>query len=94
MDLYTQGRLWSTFRSRTLHPQTGLLVLRDDGARDVEGSATVDVVLEAGVRTAKLFVAFENLFSGTTVIPGNMLVATYPLPERRFRFGVYWPIQD
>lgn len=94
MDLYGQGRLWSTFRSRTLHPQTGLLVLRGDDARDVDGSAALDVVLEAGVRTAKIFVAFENLLSGTTLVPGNMLVPTYPLPQRRFRFGVFWPIQD
>lgn len=94
MDLYGQGRLWSSFRSRTLHPQTGLLALRRDDVRDVDGSAALDVVLEAGVRTAKIFVAFENLLSGTTLVIGNMLVPTYPLPQRRFRFGVYWPIQD
>lgn len=94
MDLYGQGRLWSTFRSRTLHAQTGLLVLRGDGVRDVDGSAALDIVLEAGVRTAKIFIAFENLLSGTTLVLGNMLVPTYPLPQRRFRFGVYWPIQD
>ncbi len=94
MDLYGRGRLWSPFLSRTLHPETGLLVLRRDDAREVEASAALDVVLEAGVRTAKIFVAFENLLSGTTLVPGNMLVPNYPLPARRFRFGVFWPIQD
>ena len=91
-DLYTQGRLWSSFLGRTLHPETGLLVLRDASARHVESSATLDVVLEAKVRTAKLFIGFENLLSGTTLIIGNMLVPDYPLPQQRFRFGVHWPI--
>ena len=91
-DLYTRGRLWSSFLGRTLHPQTGLLVLRDITSRPIDSSATIDVVLEAKVRTATFFIGFENLLSGTTVIIGNMLVPDYPLPQRRFRFGVYWPI--
>ena len=91
-DLYTRGKLWSSFLGRTLHPQTGLLVLRDTAARQVDSSATLDVMLEAKVRTAKFFIGFENLLSGTTVITGNMLVPDYPLPQRRFRFGVFWPI--
>ena len=91
-DLYAQGRLWSSFLGRTLHPETGLLVLRDASARPVESSAALDVVLEAKVRTAKFFVGFENLLSGTTFIIGNMLVPDYPLPQQRFRFGVFWPI--
>ena len=94
MDLYARGRLWSPFLSRTMHPETGLLVVRADGDREVEASAALDVVLEAGVRTAKFFLAFENLLSGTSLVPGNMLVPVYPLPARRFRFGVFWPIQD
>ena len=91
-DLYARGRYWPSFLSRTLHPETGLLVLRDETDRSVDASATFDVMLEAGVRTAKFFIGFENLLSGTTVIIGNLLVPDYPLPERRFRFGVYWPI--
>ena len=94
MDLYGRGRLWSPFLSRTLHPETGLLVLRNETDREVEASASLDIVLEAGVRTAKIFLAFENLLSGTSFVPGNMLVPNYPLPARRFRFSVFWPIQD
>lgn len=91
-DLYAQGRLWSSFIGRTLHPETGLLVLRDASAREIDSSAALDVVLEAKVRTAKFFLGFENLLSGTTLIIGNMLVPNYPLPQQRFRFGVFWPI--
>ena len=91
-DLYAQGRLWSSFIGRTLHPETGLLVLRNASAREIESSAALDVVLEAKVRTAKIFLGFENLLSGTTLIIGNMLVPDYPLPQQRFRFGVFWPI--
>ena len=91
-DLYTRGRLWSPFIGRTLHPQTGLLVLRDDLAREIDASATLDVILEAEVRTAKFFLGFENLLSGTTIIIGNLIVPDYPLPQQRFTFGVHWPI--
>lgn len=93
-DLYAQGRLWSVFQSRTLHPETGLLVIRPLGARPVDAAAAVDVVLEARVRTAKIFLSLDNVLSGTSLIIGNMLVPNYPLPERRFRFGVHWPIWD
>lgn len=91
-DLYVRGRLWSAFLGRALHPETGLLVLREASAREIDSSATLDVVLEAKVRTAKLFLGFENLLSGTTLIIGNQLVPNYPLPQQRFRFGVFWPI--
>ena len=91
-DLYARGRLWSPFLGRTLHPQTGLLVLRPTDAREIDSSMTLDVVLEAKVRTAKFFLGFENLLSGTNLITGNLLVPDYPLPQQRFRFGVFWPI--
>ncbi len=94
IDLYANMRAWSSFQSRTLHPQTGLLVLRPVESRPVDESVALDVVLEAGIRTAKLFLAFENALSYPSLIPGNLLVPDYPLPAQRFRFGVYWPIQD
>ncbi|MEZ4699912.1 MAG: putative porin [Rhodothermales bacterium] len=94
MDLYVQGRFWSPFGSRTLHPETGLLALPAVAGRDVLSSFTADIVLEAGVRTAKLYVAYDNVFSGTNVVIGNLLVPDYPLPTQRFRFGVFWPIFD
>ena len=93
-DLYTKARLWSSFQSRTLHPETGLLVLRPPGSRPVDESVAMDIVLEAGIRTATLFLVFENVLSHPSILVGNVLVPDYPLPAQRFRFGVYWPIQD
>ena len=92
VDLYVQGRAWSTFQSRRLHPQTGRLVIPTASSRFVEPSGTLDVVMEVGVRTAKIFVSMENILSGTSILLGNQLVPDYPLPEQRFRFGVFWPI--
>ncbi len=94
LDLYTRARLWSQFDSRTLHDETGVLVLRPIGSRPVDASVAMDVVIEAGIRTATLFLSFENLLSNPSLIPGNLLVPNYPLPAQRFRFGVYWPIRD
>lgn len=94
LDLYLQGRAWSELRSRTLHRQTGLLILPPAGAQVFGPSGTLDVVAEAGVRTAKLFLAYENVLSGTSVMAGTLLVPVYPLPEQRLRFGVFWPIFD
>ncbi|MDX1488150.1 MAG: putative porin, partial [Acidiferrobacterales bacterium] len=92
LDVAVRGRFWSQLRSRTLHPQTGLLVIPEAGARIFGPSGTLDVVLQGGIRTATLFVVYENILSGTAVLVGNLLVPTYPLPERRLRFGIYWPI--
>ncbi len=94
LDLYAKARLWSAFDSRTLHAETGVLVLRPVGSRPVDASVAMDVVIEAGIRTATLFLAFENVLSNPALIPGNLFVPDYPLPAQRFRFGVYWPIQD
>ena len=38
--------------------------------------------------------AFPFALSGTTLQPGVLVVPVYPLPARRLRFGVYWPILD
>lgn len=94
LDLSLQGRFWSEFRSRLLHPPTGLLIVPLADARVFGPSGTLDVVVKGGIRTATLFVAFDNVLSGTQVQAGTLIVPTYPLPERRFRFGVYWPIQN
>ena len=94
LDLYANMRAWSSFQSRTLHPQTGLLALRTVDSRPVDESIALDVVLEAGIRTAKLFLSFENVLSHPSLLVGNLLVPDYPLPAQRFRFGVFWPIQD
>ena len=97
LDLSVRTRLWSAMTSRTLHAPTGLLVLAEDPTLFPEGgrlpaSATIDVVAEAGLRTAVLFVAYENVTSGTQLMAGNQVVPVYPLPATRLRFGVFWPI--
>jgi hypothetical protein len=94
LDLAVQARAWSRTAGLRLHAPTGLLALPDPGARELPGSAIVDVTVDAGVRSATVFLAVENVLSGTTLVPGNQLIPDYPYPERRFRFGVYWPIFD
>ena len=94
LHVYLEARAWSVFRSRVLHPPTGLLVLPASDNPLVGPSSTLSLYVEAGVRDATIFVAWENLAAGTDLMDGTMLVPIYPLPERGFRFGVYWPILD
>lgn len=98
-DLYVAGRGWTRFRSRPFHPPTGLLAVPPAGAPVQDGvpavfgpSGVMDVALEAGIREATLFFTMDNVLSGTPIQPGTLIVPVYPLPERRFRFGVFWPI--
>ncbi len=92
LDVALQGRFWTQMRSRTLHPPTGLLVIPTADARLFGSSGTLDVVVRAGIRTATLLLAYENVLSDTQLLVGNLIVPVYPLPERRFRFGIHWPI--
>lgn len=94
LDLSVRAFYWDTMIGRRLDPQTGLLMLPVTAATEVASSATVDVVVEAGVRTATIFLAYENIFSGTNALVGNLLIPDYPLPAKRFRFGVFWPISN
>lgn len=98
-DVYVEGRGWTALRSRQFHPPTGLLAVPPANAPVIEDvpqvfdpSGTMDIALQAGIREATLFLAYENVLSGTPLQPGVLIVPVYPLPERRFRFGVYWPI--
>ncbi len=93
-DLYLLGRYWTAFRSRMLHAPTGLLALPESNARRFGPAGTLDLYMEATLRTAKLFLVWENITSDTALQPGVLLVPVYPLPARRLRFGVYWPIWD
>lgn len=102
-DLYVKGRAWTRTRSRQFHPPTGLFAIPPPDAPVLDNPAvplrfgpygTLDATFEAGIRGATLFFTFENLLSGTRLQPGVLVVPVYPLPERRFRFGVFWPIWD
>ena len=97
LDMYLRGRFWTAFRSRALHPPTGLLILPEATSRTFGPSGTVDFVVEAGIRTATLFFSVENILSDSgrrLLMPGTLLVPTYPLSSWRVRFGVYWPIMN
>ena len=94
LDLYIRGRTWGSMNGLRLHTPTGLLVLPEDASSQVSESAAVDIGAEGDVRGATFFFAYENIFSGTTVQIGNLLVPDYPFPRQRIRFGVYWPIAN
>jgi len=94
LDAYLRVRWWDSFTGRTIHTPTGQFVLSGVNQEPVASSWLVDVVAEAGVRGATLFFAYENMFSGTTTLIGNLVIPDYPLPRQRIRFGVFWPIAN
>jgi len=94
LDLYVRGRAWADMNGLRLHTPSGLLVLPTDTSSPVGQNGAMDIGAEGDVRGATFFFAYENIFSGTTVQIGNLLVPDYPLPRQRIRFGVYWPIAN
>lgn len=94
LNTSVRGRSWSAMDSRALHAPTGLLVIPSAERAPVDASYTLDLVLEGGIRTATLYIIYENITSGTTLMSGNELVPDYPLPAQQLRFGVYWPIAN
>lgn len=94
LDTSVRGRSWSAMTSRTLHAPTGLMVLPSPERTPVLSSYTLDLVVKGSIRTATVYVIYENMTSGTGLMTGNELVADYPLPAGQLRFGVYWPITN
>jgi len=94
LDISLRGRWWSAMTSRTLHAPTGLLALPSYFRQPIQESYILDVAVKGKIRTATVYVFYENLTSGTGLMAGNELVADYPLPARQLRFGVYWPIHN
>jgi len=94
LDISLLGRSWSSLTSRTLHAPTGLLVLPSSDRRPIRGSYTLDLVVKGKIRTATVYLLYENFTSGTGLMAGNELVVDYPLPAAQMRFGVYWPIEN
>jgi len=94
LDISLRGRWWSAMTGRTLHAPTGLLVLPSDQRQSINESYIVDLVAKGKIRTATIYVFYENLTSGTQFMAGNELIADYPLPAGQLRFGVYWPINN
>jgi hypothetical protein len=91
--VYAVGRFWSSFSSRRYDPVTGVLALPEAGARTIGNSGTLDLRIEAGIRSATAFVGFENVLAGLSY-PGTTLVPNYPLAAQAFRFGILWPIDN
>lgn len=94
LNTYVRARYWGDMGGLRLHTPTGLLVLPADNSRTLDSNWLLDFVAEAGIRGATVFLSFENAFSGTTVLFGNLIVPDYPLPQQRTRFGILWPILD
>ena len=92
VDAYAEGHLWSRMTGRTLHGPTGRLVHPPPGSPVLGPAGTLDLHAEAQIRTATLFFSYENALADTQVQRGVLGAPVYPLPARRFRFGVYWPI--
>ena len=93
LDASLRGRSWSAMVSRALHAPTGLLVIPSAERVPVDASYTLDLVVEGGIRTATIYILYENITSGTRLMSGNEIVTDYPLAQQ-WRFGVYWPIAN
>lgn len=93
-DAFAETHAWSGTVGRALHPESGLLAVPLLGAMAFGPTSMINLGIEADVRDATLFAIYENALSGTTIMIGNLIVPIYPLPARRFRFGVFWPIFD
>lgn len=93
-DAFVRARGWTAFSGRVLHAPTGLYALADAGEPSVPAAAVVDVGVTAHVRVATLWLVYENALSNTSLSDGVALVPGHPLPPRRLRFGVFWPILD
>lgn len=105
-DAQIEGRGWTEMSSRLLHTPTGSLVVppleAPDEAFEAQQTPTplfgpdgvLDVNIDIDLYGATLFFTFENVLGGTEADLGTFIVATYPLPDQQFRFGVFWPIFD
>jgi hypothetical protein len=91
--MYVVGRFWSSFQSRIYDPTTGVLALAAETAPEIESRGTLDVRVEAGIRSATVYVGMENVLASVSY-PGAMVLPQYPLPAQAFRFGVFWPIDN
>jgi hypothetical protein len=100
-DLSIGGRAWTRMRSRQFHDPSGLFAVPPPGAAVQPDtplrfgpSSSMNVRADIGLRGATLFFAFENALGGSGLQIGTLIVPVYPLPNRLFRFGVHWPIEN
>ena len=79
-------------KGRRLDTRSGLLMLPEGFERTVPESGRIDLIVEAGVKTATIFLSFENILQGKNTGNGILISPDYPVPAQRFRFGIFWPI--
>jgi len=94
LNFSVRGTWSATMKGRRLDTRSGLLMLPGDFDRIVEESGKVDVHVEAGVKSATIFLSFENILYGENTWKGILIIPDYPIPAQRFRFGIFWPISN
>ncbi|TDI74179.1 MAG: hypothetical protein E2O84_06235 [Bacteroidetes bacterium] len=94
LDFSVRGSWSESMRGRVLDQQSGLLFLQDFDALKLDAAPRLDLVAEAGIKSATLFFSYENFLYGNNTGTGISFVPYYPVPARRFRFGLFWPIAD
>jgi hypothetical protein len=94
LDVSIRGSWSGNMLGRSVDSRSGLLFTPLAEAIELNSAARLDVVAEAGVKSATIFLSYENFLYGNSTNSGISLVQYYPIPASRFRFGVFWPIMD
>ena len=97
LDLAAVGRGWTAFRSRSVEPVTGLLVLPEPGAPlgltlPARGTLGLEATATFSAR-ASLFVRYDHAL-GDRLYDGALVVQGEPLAPHVVRFGVFWALLD
>jgi hypothetical protein len=92
LNVSVRGTWSGSMIGRRLDTRSGLLMLPVDPAHTVAESGRVDLVAEAEIKSAILFLSFENILYGKSTRKGILIIPDYPIPAQRFRFGIFWSI--
>lgn len=92
LNFSIRGTWSASMKGRRLDTRSGLLMLPEGFERTVPESGRIDLIVEAGVKTATIFLSFENILQGKNTGNGILISPDYPVPAQRFRFGIFWPI--
>jgi hypothetical protein len=88
-NLYMQTRFYTAFSSWSYSPSTFFV----ESTYRAPASALLDLYGEAHIKTATLFLSFENILSGTFLYDGAAPIENRPLLDQQFRFGILWPLK-
>lgn len=92
-NLYAQVRFWTKHKGLAFHSRSGLWGY-DAATEAVPFSVVLDLLATAQIRSATVFISGENLLYGWTGSTGTYRVPNFPLADRSYRLGVYWPLTD